>query len=123
MAVTLQSAAIPPRHDAPAAAPRAPAAAPSDLGFWGADGLTFGDILDLINPLQHIPVVSTIYRAITGDEISPGARIAGGALFGGPIGLALAAVNAVVETATGEDIGGRERRHRTSSLCQQAPAE
>ena len=48
-------------------------------GFFGADGLTFGDVLDVINPLQHIPVVSTIYRAITGDEISPGARVAGGA--------------------------------------------
>ncbi len=73
--------------------------------MFGADGLTFGDFLDVINPLQHIPVVSSIYRAMTGDEISPGARIAGGALFGGPIGLAVAAVNAVVESSTGDDIG------------------
>ena len=74
-------------------------------GFFGADGLTFGDVLDVINPLQHIPVVSTIYRAITGDEISPGARVAGGALFGGPVGFAVATVNAMVEASTGEDIG------------------
>ncbi len=73
--------------------------------LFGDDGLTFGDILDVINPLQHIPVVSTIYRAVTGDEISPGARVAGGALFGGPIGFAVAAANAVVEAATGDDIG------------------
>ena len=24
-------------------------------------GATFGDFLDMINPLQHIPIVSTIY--------------------------------------------------------------
>ena len=33
-----------------------------DLKPFGEDGLTFGDILDVINPLQHIPVISTIYR-------------------------------------------------------------
>lgn len=77
----------------------------TDSGFFGADGLTFGDLLDIINPLQHIPIISTLYRALTGDEISPGARIAGGALFGGPIGLGIAIVNAAIEASTGEDIG------------------
>lgn len=62
-------------------------------------------ILDVINPLQHIPVVSTIYRHITGDEISPMARIAGDALYGGPIGAAVAVANVVVEEASGKDIG------------------
>ncbi len=82
-----------------------PEANPEDSGFFGEDGLTFGDLLDVINPLQHIPIVSTIYRAITGDEISPGARVAGGVLFGGPIGAGVAIVNAAVEASTGEDIG------------------
>jgi hypothetical protein len=47
---------------------------PVDSGqFWSTDeGPTFAEFLDIINPLQHIPVVSTIYRAITGDQISPG---------------------------------------------------
>ena len=35
---------------------------------------TFDDLIDVINPLQHLPIVSTIYRAITGDEITPHAR-------------------------------------------------
>ncbi|MEC7538792.1 MAG: hypothetical protein VYB59_16055, partial [Pseudomonadota bacterium] len=61
----------------------------------GGPGLA--DLIDMINPLQHIPVVSSIYRAITGDEISPAARLAGGALFGGPIGFAGAYVSGVVE--------------------------
>lgn len=77
----------------------------SDTALFGKDGMTFGDLLDIINPLQHIPIVSTIYRAMTGDEISPGARMVGGALFGGPFGLGFAIVNAAVEASTGEDIG------------------
>ncbi len=69
----------------------------------GGPGLA--DLIDVINPLQHIPVVSSIYRAITGDEISPGARLVGGALFGGPMGLAGAYVSGVVEDATDTSIG------------------
>lgn len=74
--------------------------------FFGEDGLSFGDILDAINPLQHIPVVSTIYRAITGDQIDPGARLAGGAMFGGPIGFVASLINSAIESVSGEDIGG-----------------
>ncbi|MGB6086494.1 MAG: hypothetical protein WBF74_07845, partial [Parvibaculum sp.] len=29
----------------------------------------FSDFLDVINPLQHIPIVSSIYRELTGDEL------------------------------------------------------
>lgn len=71
----------------------------SFLSFLGA-------ILDVINPLQHIPVISTIYRNITGDEISPMARVAGDALYGGPIGAAVGIVDVAVESKTGKDIGG-----------------
>ena len=73
--------------------------------LFGQDGLTFGDLIDIINPLQHIPVISTIYRALTDDQIEPGSRLAGGALFGGGIGFASALFNAVLEDATGQDIG------------------
>lgn len=73
--------------------------------LFGEDGLTFGDFLDVINPLQHIPIVSTIYRALTGDEISTGARLAGGTIYGGPLGLIGAVVNEAVQDATGRDVG------------------
>jgi len=39
-----------------------------DLKPFGDDGLTFGDILDVINPLHYISVISTIYRNLTGGE-------------------------------------------------------
>lgn len=67
--------------------------------------LTFGDLLDTINPLQHIPVVSSIYRELTGDTISPGARVAGGALYGGPISLVASVFDAALEAVTGSDFG------------------
>lgn len=78
----------------------------ADDGFFGEDGFTLGDFVDIINPLQHLPVISTVYRELTGDEISPGARLAGGTLYGGPIGLASAVANNISEEMTGKDVGG-----------------
>lgn len=72
----------------------------------GDDSPSFWDALDVINPLQHIPVVNEIYREMTGDKIGVGARMAGGTLFGGVIGLVAAVADCAVEGATGENIGG-----------------
>ncbi len=66
---------------------------------------SFDDLLDVINPLQHIPLVSTAYREMTADAISTGARLAGGALFGGPLGLFTAIASSIFEQETGGDIG------------------
>lgn len=66
---------------------------------------SFSDLLDIINPLQHIPGVSTAYRELTGDTISQGATIAGGTLFGGPLGFVTSLLNSVVAQETGKDIG------------------
>lgn len=62
-------------------------------------------LIDVINPLQHIPGVSTLYRNITGDEIGPMARMVGDTLYGGPVGAALAVANIAAEKSTGRDIG------------------
>lgn len=72
---------------------------------FGDDGFSFLDVLDIINPLQHIPVVSTLYRQATGDELGAAPRVAGGALFGGPIGAITSLVNVVVEEVSGKDLG------------------
>jgi len=70
------------------------------------DGFSFADFIDIINPLQHIPIVGTLYREMTGDTIKGSARVLGGALFGGPIGAVLGGVNAVVASENnGKDIG------------------
>ena len=72
---------------------------------FGEDGFGFADFLDIINPLQHIPGLSTLYRELTGDEISPGSRMIGGTLYGGAIGFAASLVNSAIEEATGLDVG------------------
>jgi hypothetical protein len=74
--------------------------------FFGEDGLTLGDVVDIVNPLQHIPIVSAVYRYVTGDEISPGAELAGGTLYGGPIGFAGSLANVIMTDQTGDDLGG-----------------
>ncbi len=73
--------------------------------LFGDDGFTFLDFLDIINPLQHIPIVSTIYRDLTGDILDHGSRVAGSILFGGPIGALVAVVNVIFEETTGKDVG------------------
>lgn len=75
------------------------------FSLWGDDGFNFYDILDIINPLQHIPVVATLYRKISDDELATAPWVLGGALFGGVIGFGAALLNAVVEQVSGRDVG------------------
>ncbi len=89
-----QTASAPP----PAAASGAVAPASGDSGF-------FANLLDVINPLQHIPVVGTLYRAITGDTIQPLEQLAGDALYGGVLGFVASAANLVFKDITGKDVG------------------
>lgn len=63
----------------------------------------FADLLDIINPLQHLPVIGTIYRNITGDEIRSSSRILGGVMFGGFAGAAGSLANVILEEETGKD--------------------
>jgi hypothetical protein len=66
--------------------------------------VTFDDLIDTINPLQHIPVVNLIYREITGEKISGIARVAGDALYGGAIGLVSGIVDAMFEQEKGKSV-------------------
>jgi len=79
-------------------------------GLWETGSFSFRDILDAINPLQHIPVISTIYRKLTGDNMGYASRIAGDTLFSGVFGSfisgAISAIaNVFVDAFTGKDIG------------------
>lgn len=71
----------------------------------GQEKFSFWDLVDIINPLQHIPLVNTVYREITGDQINSFGRIAGGTIFGGFAGFALSGVNAIIKHDTGNDLG------------------
>jgi hypothetical protein len=69
------------------------------------DDFTFDDLISIVNPLQHIPVVSTIYRSLTGETIKPFERIVGDTLYGGVWGGVSAVANVVYQEATGKDFG------------------
>lgn len=79
------------------------AQATNNASLFSQGGPSFKDVLDSVNPLQQLPGVGAVYRSTTGDTVSPIAKIAGGALFGGPIGAIIGAVDAVVQMATGSD--------------------
>lgn len=69
-----------------------------------SNGYQFGDVIDVVNPLHHLPVIGTLYRKLTGDEIHPASQIIGGAIFGGPMGFVGGTANAVSRIQTGKDI-------------------
>ena len=83
-------------QEQPVSAP--PAAQDQEFGF--------ADLVDMVNPLQHIPVADHLYRAMTGDTIKPISKLIGSSLFGGPLGAGGAVVNMIVERETGDDMTG-----------------
>jgi len=89
--------------------PRANLEAEKASPVWETGSFSFRDIIDAINPLQHIPVISTIYRKLTGDQMGYASRIVGDTLFGGVFGsfvsgLVSALTNVLVDSVTGKDI-------------------
>ena len=68
-----------------------------ELSHVAKTNLTFLDIVDAVNPLQHIPLISSIYRNISGDSISDVPKFVGGALYGGPLGLVAALGRYIIE--------------------------
>jgi len=101
---TFKSASAPAGGDATAATSK------GGLKLWDGGSFDFHDILDVINPLHHLPVVNSIYRSEVKDEIGAVPRILGSMLYGGGvvgalIGAASAIVNIVVEHETGKDLG------------------
>ncbi len=73
--------------------------------FLGPDG-KFGwdDFVDIINPLQHIPIVAQIYRAVTGDQAYALSNFIGALPFG-PLSVASAIADTMVRAQTGRDAG------------------
>jgi hypothetical protein len=93
---------------AAAAVQPAPPSGPLGFSLWSKGGFSFKDLVDIVNPLQHLPVVGSIYRYLTGDEPAGGTRIIGDALYGGPIGFGVSVVStALLTDASGHDLGER----------------
>ena len=78
----------------------APAPQPSEN--TDDDGFGFDDLLDIVNPLQHLPIIGTLYRELTGDTMELPARLAGSALYGGVTGFLASLGTFAFEEIVGE---------------------
>jgi hypothetical protein len=112
------------------ALPVMPAAA-TRTHAWKDGGPGFHDLLDMINPLQHIPVVGAVYRWLTGDVPGNVAQLAGDTLYGGPVGLAASLFGIAFKEETGKDPGamaiaflggGSDAPSATATATPEAPA-
>ena len=95
---------------APSEKANPPAESKEPIKWWSGDSFSLKDLWDMINPLQHLPVISTLYRAFTGEGIGGVARIVGGAIYGrvgGIAGMVSSVANAVFGAFTGKDLGER----------------
>ncbi len=77
---------------------------PTEEPYNAKGEMSFSDFLDIINPLQHIPIVSSIYRAVSGDTIKPASQVIGGILYGGVVGGATSIASAIIAQANGGSI-------------------
>lgn len=66
---------------------------PSATPFANGETPDLGDLIDVVNPLQHIPLVNQYYRDWTGDDIGYLSQVAGGAFWGGSVGVATSFIN------------------------------
>jgi hypothetical protein len=115
------------RTVAPASAPP-PEWQPPASDTAPADDSFAHDVMEILNPLQHIPIVSTIYRQMSGDKIGTMERIAGDTLYGGVLGLASSVANVAFEKLTGKDFGDTAlavlgiKRDEPTTVAADAPA-
>ena len=87
---------------APAATTPADPMAAKKSSDWD---FSFHNLLDIINPLEHLPIIGTLYRAITGTHIGIPEKIAGDTLYGGLWGAVSSVADAAFEAVTGKDFG------------------
>ncbi|SEH68551.1 hypothetical protein SAMN05660691_00899 [Rheinheimera pacifica] len=85
-----------------AAAAAAELADPTPTAFADGNAPGLADALDIINPLQHIPLVSQYYRDWTGDDMGYISQVAGGAFWGGGVGVATSFVNLGLTSVMGK---------------------
>ena len=83
-----------------------PSTTTADASFFGEDGPGISDVVDAVNPLCHIPFISSLYEEATGTKVSAVSKIVGGTLLGGPIGFLAAIGNIIFENETGHTVGG-----------------
>jgi hypothetical protein len=111
----------------PASAPADPQSASNSTSKSSDWDFSFHNLLDIINPLEHLPIIGTLYRAITGTHIGIPEKIAGDALYGGLWGAVSGVADAAFEAVTGKDFGSTvlalfTGHHPDTAVASNAPA-
>lgn len=75
------------------------------MKLWRGEEFAFEDLIDFVNPLQHIPIVGDIYRAVTGDKPGALSQLTVGGILGGPLGFVGSAIGVALQTETGKSTG------------------
>lgn len=77
---------------------------PDGAGPIGPDQLwptpvtvTHDEFMRGLNPLQHVPILGTLYRVATGQQIPVTMRVLGAGIVGGPLGMLGAGFMGIVE--------------------------
>ena len=70
-------------------------------GFPAAIEVSHEQLMNGLNPLQHLPVVGMIYRAATNEQIPATMRVAGAGILGGPLGMIGAGLMSLFEAIVG----------------------
>ncbi len=95
-----------------------PQATPAESSTHGFS--VFSTLVDTLNPLHHIPVLSGFYRHLTGQEIGILPRIASGVLLGGPIGAGAAIIGNLIESTISNDTDQHHSHQPDASSTQLA---
>lgn len=59
--------------------------------------ISFAEFLHGLNPLHHVPILGTLYRAATGDKIPAPMQVLGAGIMGGPVGMLTAALGGMLQ--------------------------
>ncbi|MEI2385824.1 hypothetical protein [Breoghania sp. JC706] len=90
----------------------------------GMQGFGFADLVDTLNPLQQLPLIGNLYRAVTGDEISQQAHYAGSALYGmalgGPVGMGAFLGMAMVSDVVSDHLAAPEVQSASTDMTFEA---
>ena len=81
--------------------PGVPSAATGTASAQPHEGF-FHHLWNVVNPLQHVPVIGTIYRALTGEHLDAVEKIAGDTLYGGLWGAIASVADVAFEGLTGK---------------------
>ena len=90
---------------------------------FGEDGIDLKDGFDVFNIMQHIPIVSSVYQEVSGQDISAISKLFGGYFYGGMFGLAFSALDLAIESYSGSSLNDTLAKYDYTSIFNRGSIE